>query len=114
MCWKLSWATLSVITDIFFHLERSRNQKFAFRLRFQIFCSFFAGKFEDFAQVRKKTLHSICLQIHTDYVTFLFEKRFLQKGCKEHSIVSISALMIINNWKLFGLFIDAIDCFADV
>ena len=32
----------------------------------------------------------------TDYVTFLFEKRFLRKGCKEHSIVCISALMIIN------------------
>ena len=26
----------------------------------------------------KKYLHSICLQIHTDYVTFLFEKRFLR------------------------------------
>ena len=24
----------------------------------------------------KKYLHSICLQIHADYVTFLFEKRF--------------------------------------
>ena len=27
----------------------------------------------------KKYLNSICLQIHTDHVTFLFEKRFLQK-----------------------------------
>ena len=27
----------------------------------------------------KKCLNSICLQIHTDYVTFLFEKRFLRK-----------------------------------
>ena len=26
----------------------------------------------------KKYLHSICLQIHTDNVTFLFEKRFLR------------------------------------
>ena len=25
----------------------------------------------------KKYLNSICLQIHTDHVTFLFEKRFL-------------------------------------
>ena len=32
----------------------------------------------------KKYLNSICLQIHTDYVTFLFEKRFLRKECKEH------------------------------
>ena len=44
----------------------------------------------------KKYLQSICLQIHTDYVTFLFEKRFLRKECKEHSIVCINALMIIN------------------
>ena len=29
-------------------------------------------------------LHSICLQIYTDYVTFLFEKRFLRYKCKEH------------------------------
>ena len=26
----------------------------------------------------KKYLHSICLQIHTDYVTFLFEKKILR------------------------------------
>ena len=39
---------------------------------------------------------SICLQTQADYVTFLFEKRFLLKECKEHSIVCISALMIIN------------------
>ena len=39
---------------------------------------------------------SICLQIQADYVTFLFEKTFLLKECKEHSIVCISALMIIN------------------
>ena len=44
----------------------------------------------------KKYLHSICLQIHTDYVTFLFEKSVLGKECKEHSLVCISALMIIN------------------
>ena len=44
----------------------------------------------------KKYLHSICLQIHIDYVTFLFEKIFLRKECKEHSIVCISALMVIN------------------
>ena len=37
------------------------------------------------------------LQIHADYVTFLFEKRFLRKECKEHSIVCINTLMIINN-----------------
>ena len=41
-------------------------------------------------------VHSICLQIHADYVAFLFEKRFLRKQCKEHSIVCMSALMIIN------------------
>ena len=35
----------------------------------------------------KKYLNSICLQIHTDYLTFLFEKRFLRKECKEHFIV---------------------------
>ena len=29
------------------------------------------------AHMLKKYLHSICLPIHTDYVTFLFEKRFL-------------------------------------
>ena len=40
----------------------------------------------------KKYLNSICLQIHTDYVTFLFEKR----ECKEHSIVCITALVIID------------------
>ena len=44
----------------------------------------------------KKYLNSICLQIHTDYVTFLFEKRFLRKECKEHSIVCITALVIID------------------
>ena len=44
----------------------------------------------------KKYLHCICLQIHADYVKFLFEKRFLRKECNEHSIVCISALMIIN------------------
>ena len=33
----------------------------------------------------KKCLNFICLQIHSDYVTFLFEKRFLRKECKEHS-----------------------------
>ena len=44
----------------------------------------------------KKYLNSICLQIHIDHVTFLFEKRFLRKECKEHSIVSITALVIID------------------
>ena len=45
----------------------------------------------------KKYVHSICLQIHADYVTFLFKKKsFWRKECKEHSIVCISALMIIN------------------
>ena len=44
----------------------------------------------------KKCLNSICLQIHTDHVTFLFEKRFLRKECKEHSIVYITALVIID------------------
>ena len=44
----------------------------------------------------KRYLHSVFLQIHTDYVTFLLKKRFLRKECKEHSIVCISALMIIN------------------
>ena len=43
----------------------------------------------------KKYLHSIFLQNHTDYVT-LFKKIFLRKECKEHSIVCISALMIID------------------
>jgi len=38
----------------------------------------------------------VFLEIHADYVTFLFEKIFLRKECKEHSIVCISALMIIN------------------
>ena len=41
-------------------------------------------------------VQSICLQIYADYVRFLFEKRFLGKECKEHSIVCISALIIIN------------------
>ena len=44
----------------------------------------------------KKYLNSICLQIHTDYLTFLFEKRFLRKECKEHFIVCITALGIID------------------
>ena len=44
----------------------------------------------------KKYVYSICLQIHADYVTFLFEKRFWRKECKEHSIVCKSTLMIIN------------------
>ena len=44
----------------------------------------------------KKYLNSICLQIHTDYVTFLFGKRFWRKECKEHSIVCITALVIID------------------
>ena len=43
----------------------------------------------------KKYLHCIFLRIHADYVTFLFEKRFLRKECKEHFIVCISAQMII-------------------
>ena len=30
----------------------------------------------------KKYLHSICLQIQADYVTFLFEKRFFEKNVK--------------------------------
>ena len=38
----------------------------------------------------------ICLKIHNDHVRFLFEKRFLRKECKEHSIVCITALVIIN------------------
>ena len=41
-------------------------------------------------------VHSICLNIQADYVTFLFGKTFLLKECKEHSIVCISALMIVN------------------
>ena len=44
----------------------------------------------------KKYLNSICLQIHTDHATFLFEKRFLLKDCKEHSIVCTTALVIID------------------
>ena len=48
----------------------------------------------------KKYLNSICLQIHTDYVTFLFEKTFLRKECKEHSIVCITALVIIDQTVL--------------
>ena len=43
----------------------------------------------------------IFLQIHTDYVTFLIEKGFLLKECKEHPIVHISALMIITKIVLF-------------
>ena len=48
------------------------------------------------AHMLKKYLYSICLQIQADYVTFLFEKTFLRKECKEHSIVCMSVLMIIN------------------
>ena len=46
----------------------------------------------------RRYLHSICLQIHTDYLTFSFEKkkRFLRNECKEHSFVCISAIIIIN------------------
>ena len=36
------------------------------------------------------------VKLHTDYVTFLFEKIFLRKECKEHSIVCITALVIID------------------
>ena len=44
----------------------------------------------------KKYLNSICFQIHTNYVTFLFEKIFLRKDCKEHSIACRTALVIID------------------
>ena len=44
----------------------------------------------------KKYLNSICLKIHTDHVTFSFEKRFSRKECKENSIVCITALVIID------------------
>ena len=44
----------------------------------------------------RKYLNAFCLQIHTDHVTFLFEKRFLREECKEHSIVCITALVIID------------------
>ena len=44
----------------------------------------------------KKYLNSISLQIHTDHVTLLFEKIFLRKDCKEHSIVCRTALVIID------------------
>ena len=44
----------------------------------------------------KKCRNSICLQIHTDHVTFLFEKRFLRKECKEQSIFCITALVFID------------------
>ena len=49
----------------------------------------------------KKYLNSICLQIHTNHVTILFEKRFLRKECKEHSIVCITTLVIIDKIVLF-------------
>jgi len=39
----------------------------------------------------KKYLNSICLQIHTDYVTPPFEKRLLRKECKEHSTACTTA-----------------------
>ena len=45
----------------------------------------------------------VYLQIHTDYVTFLFEKRFLRKECKEHYIVSITALVISDKFVLVVL-----------
>ena len=48
----------------------------------------------------KKYLNFICLQIHTDHVTFSFEKRFLRKECIEHSIVCITALVIIHKIAL--------------
>ena len=48
----------------------------------------------------KKYLNSICLQIHTDHVTILFERRFLLKECKEHSIVCTTALVIIDEIAL--------------
>ena len=47
-----------------------------------------------FAFINK--VDSICLQIQADYVTFLFEKTFLREECKEHPIVCLSALMIVN------------------
>ena len=53
----------------------------------------------------KKFLHSICLQIHADHVTFSFEKRLLRQECKEHSVVCMRALMIILSIKLCWLFI---------
>ena len=43
-----------------------------------------------------KYLNSICLQIQADYVTFLFGKTFMLRECKEHSIVCMSALVIVN------------------
>ena len=66
--------------------------------RFSVFIRVCGEKTDKtFGTHAKKYRHSICLQIHTDYVTFLFKKeRFLRKECKEHSIACISALMIIN------------------
>jgi len=42
----------------------------------------------------KKDLNSICLQIHTDHVVFLFEGRFLRGECEECSVVCVAALVI--------------------
>ena len=74
--------------------ENSRNC-------FNSFYSLFTGlwsekKRRNLSHMLKNTLSSICLQIQADYVTFLFEKTFVLKECKEHSIVCMSALMITN------------------
>ena len=68
-----------------------------FKLVLQLIYGFVVRKNDETCRTHaKKYLHSICLQIQADYVTFLFEKRFLRKECKEHSIVCISVPMIIN------------------
>ena len=76
--------------------ENSRN---CFNSFYSLYTGLWSGKKKItklVAHMLKKYLYSICLQIQADYVTFLFEKTFLRKECKEHSIVCMSALMIIN------------------
>ena len=64
--------------------------------RFSVYIRVFGEKNDETCRTHAKKHFYICLQIHADYVTFLFEKIFLRKECKEHSIVCISALMTIN------------------
>ena len=54
--------------------------------------------------------------IFRNYVMFLFGKRFLRKECKEHSIVCLSALMIVNKIVLvfhwcYWLFSHILKCY---
>ena len=42
----------------------------------------------------KKYVYSICLQIHADYVTFLFEKRFWRANDYQQNSIGCSLMLL--------------------